>query len=282
MMSSRTETISEYRRLSIETLSEKVYQYIEELIVSNRLLPGQILSIDGLAKNFGVSTTPVREAIAALISAGLIERESHKHIRVSEIKEDDVRQAYEARRLLEPYAASLSAKKACTDSALRNRLHDVKQEAERLEQIARTAPLTPFQYDTYVKIDLLLHDIILDTFRDTLLGNLLRLVGSRSLRLRSFCEASAAIPDMTVIRKINSEHIAIIKAMLDGDQEGLQKAIRDHLDGAEDRTLNALKKQARDTTPEGEPGHRSQASLSDRGGEVSGRASTATGASICI
>lgn len=233
-----------------ETLSEKVYQRIKKQILVNRFLPGQVLSIDGLAKDLGVSATPVREAIANLIANGLVERERHKQVRVAAIKEDDVHEAYEVRRLLEPYATALVAKKASTDSALKRTLHDIKQQAEKTEQLAGAAPLTSSQYDKYLDIDLRLHQIILDACGKTLLGSALRMVGNHSLRLRSFSEASSGVPDAEVIQSISREHLAIIEAMLNDTQKEAKRAVREHLHNAEDRTTNAARKQLRDANPE--------------------------------
>lgn len=106
-------------QVTTETLQEKAYEAIKDSIMRNDFLPGQPLSVDELARDLGVSPTPVREALTRLSGDGLVERARNKIACVAEITEDDVHQTYEVRKLLEPYATSLVAKKLKSDSALK-------------------------------------------------------------------------------------------------------------------------------------------------------------------
>jgi len=125
-------------QVTTETLQEKVYTAIKDSIMRNDLLPGQPLSIDELARDLGVSPTPVREALTRLSADGLVERVRNKTAVVAEITAEDVRQVYEVRKLLEPYAASLAAKKLSTAPNLEESLHEIKEEAEEIQEILAT------------------------------------------------------------------------------------------------------------------------------------------------
>ncbi|MGL1957701.1 MAG: GntR family transcriptional regulator [Colwellia sp.] len=52
--------------------SEQVFEFLKDNIVSMKILPGQKIPENGLAQQFGISRTPVREAIARLVNLGLI------------------------------------------------------------------------------------------------------------------------------------------------------------------------------------------------------------------
>jgi len=175
---------------------------------------------------------------------GLVERARNKTALVAKITAEDVRQVYEVRKLLEPYAASLVAKKLSTAPNLEESLREIIEEAEEIQEILPTATksLTPSQYETYLEIDLRLQEVILKALGDTLLGKVLSSVGNHSLRIRSFAEASAGPSRDEVLRKVNGEHLAIIDALSNTDPETAQEAARQHLDNAEVRTLQAMRR----------------------------------------
>jgi DNA-binding GntR family transcriptional regulator len=50
-------------RLSPKTIRQQVYDHLRRMIISAEILPGQAMTIQGLANDFGVSVMPVREAI---------------------------------------------------------------------------------------------------------------------------------------------------------------------------------------------------------------------------
>ena len=62
----------ELRKLQKPSLSSMVYNDLREAIVHGRLEPGQVLKIGRLAKDFGISHTPVREALAMLEQEGMV------------------------------------------------------------------------------------------------------------------------------------------------------------------------------------------------------------------
>jgi len=225
-----------------ETLQEKVYAVIRDSITKNDLLPGQPLSIDKLAQDLGVSPTPVREALARLSADGLVERTQNKTALVAKISIDDVRQVYEVRKLVEPYAASLVAKKLSMNPTLEESLHELKEKARGLQEIlVTTRSLASSQYEAYLRLDLQLQEVILEALGASLLGNILSLVGNHSLRIRSFVEASSNSSSRMLLI-INKEHLRIFNALLDGDPGKVGEVMQEHLNNAEARTVQALTK----------------------------------------
>ena len=69
------------------SLGDQVFETIKELIVSNAYQPGEVLQIDKLAAEFGVSTTPIREALLRLEGLGLAQIERNKAAVVTQVSE---------------------------------------------------------------------------------------------------------------------------------------------------------------------------------------------------
>jgi len=93
------------------SLTEQVYDAIRDAIVSKALPPGIRLSEAALAEKFGVSKTPVREALLRLGAVGLVESEANA-TRVVTPSRDRIRHAYEVRGGHEFTAARLAAARA--------------------------------------------------------------------------------------------------------------------------------------------------------------------------
>ncbi len=91
--------------------SVKVYEELIRSIITGRLKLGEVIKEDELALMFGVSRTPVREALARLEKEGLITRRGKSYV-VTPLSADDVVMLYEARIPLEATAARLAAIRA--------------------------------------------------------------------------------------------------------------------------------------------------------------------------
>lgn len=94
-----------------ETLRERIYQSIRDDITYAKLLPGERLVESGLANQFNVSRSPIRDALRQLEAEGLIKFNQNGFI-VSKLSIKEVEEIYNLRLLLESYAAKLSAEQA--------------------------------------------------------------------------------------------------------------------------------------------------------------------------
>ncbi|WP_025159453.1 GntR family transcriptional regulator [Leifsonia aquatica] len=71
-------------------LSEDVFDILCDELVDTTLAPGEQLDVDQIADRFGVSRTPVRDALARLIRAGLVEASPNRYTRVADVIDDDL------------------------------------------------------------------------------------------------------------------------------------------------------------------------------------------------
>lgn len=92
------------------TLSKQVYARIKERFLRGEYLPGSRLYEDELAKEYGISQTPVREAMHRFQAEGLVVRKEHRALYVRTFTLEEARNVYEMRTLLEPYAIELATR----------------------------------------------------------------------------------------------------------------------------------------------------------------------------
>ncbi|ADB35627.1 transcriptional regulator, GntR family [Kribbella flavida DSM 17836] len=98
------------RLLRRQMLVDDVYEAIKTMLMDHTIQPGGRISIDGLAREFQVSSTPVREALARLESEGLADKEPLKGYRATPLLTlEEFDDLYAFRRLLEPWAARRAA-----------------------------------------------------------------------------------------------------------------------------------------------------------------------------
>lgn len=123
------------RPLRNGNLSEQVYDAVRDALVEGRYEPGQRLTIAGLAKELGVSITPVRETIFRLVSEKALEMKAATEIRVPELTPEQFREIQRIGFLLEGEAAEVAAQKI-TPQQLKS-LEDIQKQ---LVEAARGNP----------------------------------------------------------------------------------------------------------------------------------------------
>jgi DNA-binding GntR family transcriptional regulator len=89
-----------------------VDQRLRESILRGRLQPGDPLVISTLARELGVSATPLREALGRLAAEGLVEMQAHGSARVATVDLREAVEIYELRQVLEPMALERSIAQA--------------------------------------------------------------------------------------------------------------------------------------------------------------------------
>src|SRR5690606_15392296 len=81
-----------------------VVEPLRRRIVEGEILPGQALSENQLAAEFGVSRTPVREALRILMEEGLVEMLPGRKLRVVVPRPEDIHEVYDIRWIIESEA----------------------------------------------------------------------------------------------------------------------------------------------------------------------------------
>ncbi|HAB01744.1 MAG TPA: GntR family transcriptional regulator [Pseudomonas sp.] len=207
-----------------ETLSEHVFRRIQAAIVKGDIAPGSKISEPELARTYGISRGPLREAIHRLEGQRLLVRVPHVGARVVSLSHAELIELYEIRESLEGMACRLAA--ARMSQADIDELRAVLQTHER--DAAFQAGLGYYQqegdYDFHYRI---IHGSGNQTLVKMLCGELYQLV--RMYRIQF-----SATPNRP--RQAFSEHHRILDAIESRDGELAELLMRRHI-GASKRNI---------------------------------------------
>jgi DNA-binding GntR family transcriptional regulator len=119
--------------VSIEsTKADDVAVLIEEAIVSGELEPGLVLRQEQLSDRFGVSRTPVREALRRLAALGLVDFVPNRGVRVRTLSHEDLREAFLVRAELEALITEIAAQRLTPEA-----LHDLELCEQRFARLTK-------------------------------------------------------------------------------------------------------------------------------------------------
>lgn len=91
--------------------SERAYETLRQRLVGGQYKPGTQLKEEPLAREFGISRTPIRAALKRLVEDGLATADAGQGVHVAQWTEWDIEETFQLRMLLEPYAACLAAQR---------------------------------------------------------------------------------------------------------------------------------------------------------------------------
>jgi DNA-binding GntR family transcriptional regulator len=195
-------------------LYEEVAERLREQIFSHELAPGTWLDEQGLALAFGISRTPMREAIKVLASEGLVCTKMNKGAYVTQVDRHDLEQIFTVLSLLEGQAAKETAMKA-TEEQL-TKLDDLHH---RLEKAAADRDLEQF-FEINVRFHDLIQEIAGNKWMNGVIVDLRKVL---KLQRRDSLSRSGRLLSSLV------EHREILQAILKRDPLAAEAAMRQHL-----------------------------------------------------
>ena len=196
------------------TQAELVRRGIERAIFNGDLAPGVVLEEGRLATLYGVSRTPVREAIANLVRSGLLTKTAHRRAIVSQLDSGKLLELFEALAEMEGLAARFAASRMS---------HQEKASLMDIHQ--RAATLLPVGDDprAYAMLGKEFHQTILAGCRNRVL------IGATSaLTVRVFPYRSYQVVAPGRLESNQVDHDRIVDAIMAGDGEAAQEAMRKH------------------------------------------------------
>lgn len=102
------------QRFSRLTLKSSTEELLRNYLLDGDMKPGEIHSANALAKKLGTSNSPVREAMTSLVHRGLLELVPNRGFRVIELTEQDHREIYILRSIVEVQAVRELARRGIT------------------------------------------------------------------------------------------------------------------------------------------------------------------------
>ncbi|MFF7948267.1 GntR family transcriptional regulator [Streptomyces griseorubiginosus] len=193
---------------------ERVADALRAALIAGELLPGQVYSAPALATRFGVSATPVREAMLDLVKEGLVDTVPNKGFRVTEVSERQLDEYTHIRSLIEiPTVVELATTADPVSlEALRPAALEIVQAADSGDLIA------------YVEADTRFHLGLL-----ALAGNahLVEVVGD--LRKRSRLYGLTPLVKSGRLLASAEEHLELLDALVARDVEGVRGVMTRHI-----------------------------------------------------
>jgi len=208
-----------------ENLSSKAYAFIKAGIMNGTIPSGSVVSEIALAKEIGISRTPVREAIRQLSHEGILNQIPRFGTVVKEVNLRDIVEISELREALEPYAVAKCVENV-TDIQL-NLLAELCDEIAgfitKLEQMGQEC-LDEKDSKRFLAIDLGFHMIIINTAGNAKIRDIL--INARTMA-RLFIE----MHDINVnkLKNTYTHHTAIYNAIKDRDADKARNAMLEHL-----------------------------------------------------
>lgn len=205
----------------VETLTDKAYTYLEELIVTLKLPPGSAVSEAMLSRRLGIGRTPIREALQRLARERLVTILPRRGVIVSDINVKSQLRLLEVRREVERLVARSAARRAAP--AERAQFTEL---ANQFEKSARQNDDT-----TFMRVDRTFNELCVAAARNEFAAGAMGLMQSLSRRFWYLHYQQAA--DMPETAKL---HADIARAIAKGDEPGAAAATDRLLDKIESFT----------------------------------------------
>ena len=199
------------------TRAEAVAEHLRSQILDGVLPGGVRLRQNEVARDLGVSTTPVREAFAVLVNEGLLSGDA-PGVTVADSSVDDLVENYELRIALESLAAEKAALNATRD--------DIIELQELLDEMHRPPPgIATDDEDYYIRLNARFHARIYEiAHRPRLFALIESLRDQAAIYIRIYTHTSSSA------EATEAQHTEIVEAIRRRAPKRAAKAVRDHLE----------------------------------------------------
>ncbi len=187
-----------------------VYSELKRRIVLIEYEPGQVLREKDLIEEFGVSRTPIREALIRLETEGLVRIIPSSSTMVTEVSFQNLKDVFEVRSYLIRLAGELAASRI-TESELASLRSDV----EAMENESDPKRL--------MELDLAFHDQLNRATKNDVLANMLQMLRNQSVRIWAFSREMDDYYD-----QLAEEHAALLQSLTDRDAARSAELLEKH------------------------------------------------------
>jgi DNA-binding GntR family transcriptional regulator len=200
-----------------DSLRAQVADAVRAALVAGSMSSGEVYSAPQLADRFGVSVTPVREALLELVRDGLLVAVRNRGFRVADPTDVELDAPSEVRLLLEPAAAERAARQSADRRAAAER---------RLREAARavTAAAEAEDVVAHVRADRAFHAALLDLAGNAVLAETVLRLRDRS---RLYGRGGDVVQD--TLSQAAAEHDRLVDLVLAGDADGARELMTGHV-----------------------------------------------------
>lgn len=201
--------------------AKEAYESLLERLLSNQLVPGQILNRRDVANDLGMSVSPVLEAMLHLEMEGFLQSIARKGTQVAPIMQDDVRGNLILREAIECEAARFY----CGEP--------VRQDLDRLEPLARELDETGTDILPHWKLELDFHrELVRLVDSDPLLREF-----DRFIRLSMFYGVHKYTRSHEQSHQL---HLVLLEGLCDAGPDEAERLIREHVRSGKSPLVNGL------------------------------------------
>ena len=208
-------------KINFQTKSDIIYQELKQDIINGKYKPRERIVISSVAKQFGSSDIPVREALKQLESDGLIKNTPYVGAVVTSFNFEDIQKIYQVRTVLEGLAARMA-----TDHVKQNDILALDKSVAHMKKAIEAE-----NFFSLAQLNFEYHHTIYSASRNEYLNKIIFEIWNVSSRSRAIF---VLVPDRA--RAAVKEHIAILEALKKGDGIETEKLIFKHNESA----LNAV------------------------------------------
>jgi DNA-binding GntR family transcriptional regulator len=209
-----------------DSLRTKAYQHIQRKLLAGDWIAGDVLSELAVAKELGISRTPVREAFRDFEQEGVLEQVPRFGTRVKALSRGDLVELYELREALEPYAVAQAAGRlsAADAETLQTLCRDMTAVAEDLRKRHKALP-DAATMKRLMSADLAFHQLLIRAA-----GNrrMMKIVADSRLIARIFATPRQE-HNVTVIEETHRYHSRILEAVKTGRGDEARKFMIAHI-----------------------------------------------------
>lgn len=208
------DTIAAKRLKKRPLYSQEIRETIQNAILKGRLKPGDRVVETRLAKELGVSQSPVREAIRELEMIGLIEIRPFQGAYVRSFAPQDMKESYKVRSALEAVALE-----ALVSQITDEQIEDLSETIQGMEEAGKANDL-----DLFTRLDTLFHQKIVDWSGNQLLARLWE-----QCKITEFTRTSALLSTMSLVT-LGERHRRMLEALKKKDEKAAIVAACEHFD----------------------------------------------------
>lgn len=201
-------------------LKDRVYKTLKTEIILGHFKAGQRLNMLELANSMNISSAPIREALNMLCKDGFVILNPRKQAIVAESTLDGWRVLTDLRRMLEPYAARLSAAQI------------PQEDIDAARAMVEKSLADPSDVYAYVASDMAVHELIHANTGSKVLSDILTTVKEHSMRIRYYAEKfdEEGSPDkMQITLTSGGEHLKILDALDSRDPQRIYDQVLEHI-----------------------------------------------------
>lgn len=211
------------------TKADEVALILEDEIVSGALEPGIVLRQEQLSERFGVSRTPIREALRRLAALGLVTFVPNRGVRVQALSRDELREAFMVRAELEGLATEIAASRITPEDLAA--LDEAERKFSTLTAELRRRALDngrqdPGLFGEWMRANHAFHDVIYGVAQVPLIERVAK-SARRTFMGQTIWTGRAELDELYAKNEL--QHRAIREALAAGSVAGARALAREHV-----------------------------------------------------